>query len=1166
MQMRRGFMRLQAVFRSKKLSLRFRLIHQFVIDLQKYCRGYLYRQKMKVIDFSSPHPNLKLDTESVDCTDSQGKTEIRNVEENKTFTEEKSAESKILQTSSEDTFAGFAAKYFHDGATNFYFCTALRKPLLDLNDVVDQIASLAVWTVIIKYMLDIPDDSHVKDTQSYRSVMTRLRETLKKQLTIEDLQKAVSGIEVNGRLTSNSDEQSSSTSSNSDLSILISNARLNCFLEDPPITDLEKVSFIAGLGILRKELRDEIYCQLCKQLTNNPDNSSVTRGWLLLCLCTACFPPSEKFYPCLSKFVSDSSSPYASCEHFLKQVFMKGVRKYPPTWMEIQFLETKKPISLGIILTDDSEKLMNVNLCTTVKELLKEISENLSLKDSFGFSLFSEKLLRLEDESYVMDVVAHCEQDAREGGFEEDGTCKLLLRKEFFSPWHDPSEDLVATNLIYSQVVKGVFIDEYSPDKDDDRAMFAAQRYFIENGQKLDKNVLKSLIDTYIPETYLMDDGDVDRWTDLVADKLKDSYFQNPKIDPLKVKQDVVTYARYKWPLLFSRFYEVNKILGPKLSKNQALIAVNWTGVYAVDDEEQILLELSFPEILSVTVSNSKTSDMTMRSVELSTINGEKYTCLSRTADSLTNLIKTFLDGLQERSKFAVALQSYNSPQLNLKQGDFIILDLQSPNLQGTKKDTYIGHNMNNNQKGSFPAECVYKIPTIAKPPLIILNLLTHWANSQKDVEVIQLKSDPAKPEQKEVHRKYDTVNPDQIFCHALVNDLVRDEIFCLLMKQLTDNKNSVSIERGWELMWLAVGLCEPSATLLKELKLFLSTRSNKSLAADCLRRLERRSNKKARKLPPHLEEVEAVQQKILMISHEVHFPNGSDEMFEIDSSTSANELCQEIAKFLGLKSADGFSLYVQIMDRFLSIPGESFYFDFLRPLTAESKTKTKIKGGHGTLPYQLLFQKKIWVETVPGEDLQADLIFHYNQMFPSYFKGYHKCSIKEAAQLGALIYRVMNGDNESNFSQFPELLSELIPVDLLCEQPTQEWTNEIISAFHMFTGKNSDESTVEFLKILSTLGTFGSEFYEVNQVSMADVPKKVLLAINENGVHFMNIKTKELHKRYPLSKLAGCKSDDSSFTILLKGSLETVEEIKCLTQTGYRMLDLLSSYVKLIN
>jgi putative methionine-R-sulfoxide reductase with GAF domain len=37
--------------------------------------------------------------------------------------------------------------------------------------------------------------------------------------------------------------------------------------------------------------------------------------------------------------------------------------------------------------------------------------------------------------------------------------------------------------------------------------------------------------------------------------------------------------------------------LGPNLPKNDVIIAVNWTGVYVVDDQEQVLLELSFPEI-----------------------------------------------------------------------------------------------------------------------------------------------------------------------------------------------------------------------------------------------------------------------------------------------------------------------------------------------------------------------------------------------------------------------------------------------------------------------------------------------------------------------------------------------------------------------------------------
>ena len=98
----------------------------------------------------------------------------------------------------------------------------------------------------------------------------------------------------------------------------------------------------------------------------------------------------------------------------------------------------------------------------------------------------------------------------------------------------------------------------------------------------------------------------------------------------LKAKEDVVSYAKYKWPLLFSRFYEAFRysgmpcqtlktlainvklytkyqsldVSGPNLPKNDVIIAVNWTGVYVVDDQEQVLLELSFPEI--TTVSSQK--------------------------------------------------------------------------------------------------------------------------------------------------------------------------------------------------------------------------------------------------------------------------------------------------------------------------------------------------------------------------------------------------------------------------------------------------------------------------------------------------------------------------------------------------------------------------------
>ncbi|PNF26048.1 Myosin-VIIa [Cryptotermes secundus] len=1327
--MRQGYLRLQALLRSRNLKHSFSNIRSHILKFQAYCRGYLVRQTLKeksqlkkrrlqeLLQLrkkeetelkKAGHKNYKkIAEENYKKRLLELDIEIKDLEPESTlymedeppdvdtifgFLDPKISDSvhvspgttvygvmatgkhdqeiiglpqteDTMENLSEFNFRKYAAMYFCGNVNYQYSRKPIKHSLLDLPLPADQLAAKALWVTILRFMGDLPEPRYDTEDPDNIPVMSKINQTLTRNFLnskeYKDAERQIQEEEMALKRMSLAERRKMISMTLKHKNKLNENVRgllqdesavsdYTLWLEGRRTTNLEKLHFIIGHGILRPELRDEIYCQICKQLTNNPTKSSHARGWILLSLCVGCFPPSEEFVKYLKNFIRGGPPGYAPyCESRLDRTFKNGPRTQPPSWIELQAIKSKKPIVIDVTFMDGTVKKLSADSATTAEELCNQLYENIKLKDHFGFSLFIalfDKVSSLGNKGdHVMDAISQCEQYAKEQGAQEkNAPWRLFFRKEIFTPWHDPTEDSVATDLIYQQVIRGTKFGEYRCDKETDIAMMAAQQYYVENGANLDPRHLSSLLPNYIPNQFLKSSGGLSRWEKLVADAFQKSYFAKEQVPETKVKEDIVAYAMMKWPLLFSRFYEAVKISGPEMPKYNIILAVSWTGIYFVDDEEQVLLELSFPEITSV--GHNKTNQGVVPLFSLSTIHGHEFVFQCVTAEDFHELVSYMLDGLKKRSRYVIALQDYSPPVdgqsvLILQKGDMI--ELTDGNLGESVLSGEWGEGLceRTQVKGCFPVESVYVLPAIKRPPSDILALfkkgdpfgkqnqqkinLTHtrhklytlaeyasqhfrasqvvtvpkgqiltsakrstqeelWKHSreplkqpllQKLIEHEELAAEACTAftavlkymgDLPTRHARASTEYTDKIFSGPLKNDMLRDEMYCQIMKQLTDNRNRLSEERGWELMWMATGLFPCSQNLLKELTRFLRSRQH-PLARDSLHRIQRILRNGQRKYPPHQVEVEAIQHKSTQIFHKVYFPDDTDEAFEVDSSSRARDLCQNIAERLDLQTNEGFSLFVKLWDKVFSVPEGDFFFDYVRLLTDWMKRARPSRSAGGVnYQYQIFFMKKLWLNTIPGKDKNADLIFHFPQEMPKYLRGYHKVSKNDAIRIGALLYRTKFGDSKAELQLVPQILGELVPTNLLKIQSTSDWKKSISSAFAQNSGMKTDEAKEAFLQYINTWPTFGSAFFDVKQTTDTSYPEVITIAINKRGISIIHPHTKEILAVHPFTRISNWSSGNTFFHVSI-GNMVRGSKLLCETSLGYKMDDLLTSYTSLL-
>lgn len=196
-------------------------------------------------------------------------------------------------------------------------------------------------------------------------------------------------------------------------------------------TEVECVYTILVICHHHPQLRDEVYCQLMKQTTNNKSLSpdSCDRGWRLLVLLTAFFNTSDTLRPYLLKYLEAAAQDYRRseqataevCVHNLQQTMKYGGRRNVPTEQEVSAItrgEMSRPQTY--FLPGGFKQALATTASTVVQDITTAICNKLGIDTEPEFSEFSlycivegdTYTMPLENDEYVLDLVAELERNA----------------------------------------------------------------------------------------------------------------------------------------------------------------------------------------------------------------------------------------------------------------------------------------------------------------------------------------------------------------------------------------------------------------------------------------------------------------------------------------------------------------------------------------------------------------------------------------------------------------------------------------------------------------------------------------------------------------------------------------------------------------------------------
>ncbi|XP_068235382.1 myosin-VIIa-like isoform X1 [Palaemon carinicauda] len=997
-----------------------------------------------------------------------------------------------------------------------------------------------------------------------------------------------------------------------------------CRGELKPEQETATLQTIIAHGLEREELRNEIYVQCIRQVTNNPSTESLERLWLLLCLCVVAFQPGKLLHKYFVSFLQKNLALEGKLRQYVQWCLENckntkvSSRRLPPSSVEIAAMKklgtivcspANGHIVYGFFFLDGRTKAIDVHPRDTAGDAMQKLADRLGLSGLEGWAIYESGAdgdKHVKSHEYLYDVISSWEtkqqktsnvgsygtMNKRASQSVSAGENRFVFRKRLFRTPREIPSDPVQVNLLYAQAVYSVVrADEYPINEKVALQLAGLQAQVALGDPQEGKTEFYADITSYLPSRIAQTRKQAE-WVPILSQAHR-QYGTG--------KTDIVAKVWYltcvmQFPLYGTTMFQVS-YRGYWSYGNTLILGVNCDGIAMIKpDDKFILYEYRYCDIESIFLDPSD---------NFITIN------LLRT---LPDAHKCFVFETKEKEEIGFLIASY-SPLLaswikdmdsnkkvkqitgedrvrlyyNLVHSRRLLIDaniLRKPQDQGSNffvstlrrlnkqkleklRQDYGGEN-SETYKGFHPMYWAF-----SKAPLV--QTLSKITSPEFEQQAIQISLAILTYAGLSQNAETAATSDDQqltmvqgVVDQCMKRDLLLNETYLQLIKQTTDHPdpNSRVNLRHWALLTLFCSVIPPTDKgIRKYLRAHLQRCSADYVSEEgkysrhAEKCLVKALNNRRRQWAPSKQEILCTINRRPIYAR-FHFMDGQFHSLEFDASATAHDVVELIMHKIGLKNtAKGYAIYEMLGTTERCILAEEVLADVMSRWERYRQSTTANQQHHQHHHHHIfLFKKHLLLESWMdlSDNVEKELL--YFQVLYTLRADKFPVTQMEAVMLCALRAQIELGNFTGTGMDYGEVIAHTLSPRLLTNV-----THDAVAMHHQsLFNMDPQEAKQAFLNLIKSWPLHRATIFDVTQSFTSNWPKVLWLAIDENGVHLLEHRSRNVLCTYEYDYILNYSASITALMIIT-GSTRKQSKIIMNTTQAFMIATLIKDYTEVL-